>query len=62
MNQTTAVTEAITNLNEAHRKFNLSPTVAPHFCREWQTPSHPLTETEKNALDRFKNRYLYYAG
>lgn len=62
MNQTTAVTKAITNLNEAHRKFNLSPTSDPGFFPEWQTPLPSLSETEKNALDRLKNRYLYYAA
>ena len=62
MIQTTAVTKAITSLNEAHRKFNLSPTDDPQFFPEWQTELPELTDPEKTALDRLKNRYLYYAA
>jgi len=62
MSQITAVTKAITNLNEAHRKFNLSPTSDSNFFPEWQTNLPTLTETEKKACDRLKNRYLYYAA
>lgn len=62
MSQITAVTKAITNLNEARRKFNLAPTSDPSFFPEWQTALPPLTEAEKNACDRLKNRYLYYAA
>ncbi len=47
MSQITAVTKAITNLNEAHRKFNLSPTSDSNFFPEWQTNLPTLTETEK---------------
>lgn len=62
MSQITAVTKAITNLNEAHRKLNLSPTSDPGFFLEWQTDLPTLSDPEKNALDRLKNRYLYYTA
>lgn len=62
MSQLTAVTKAITNLNEAHRKFKVAPTTDPHFFPEWQTDLPTLSETEQTACDRLKNRYIYYAA
>lgn len=62
MSQITAVTKAITNLNEAHRNFNVAPAIDSNFFPEWQTSLPTLTETEKGTLDRLKTRYLYYAA
>lgn len=62
MPQTIAITKAITNLNEAHQKLNLSQTNDPHFFSEWLNDLPELTETEKKSLDHLKNRYLYYAS
>jgi hypothetical protein len=62
MVQTVGITKAITNLNEAHGKFNLSQTVDPQFFPEWFENLPELTDSEKESLNRLKNRYLYYAA
>jgi hypothetical protein len=62
MSQITAVTNAITHLNEAHRKFHLSPTSDPDFFPEWHTDLPSLNECEIATLERLKNRYLSYAA
>lgn len=62
MSQTTAVSKAITNLNEAQRKLNLAPAADPSFFPEWQADLPSLTDAEREACDRLKNRYLYYAA
>jgi predicted type IV restriction endonuclease len=62
MSQITAITKALTNLNEAHRKFNIFPTTDPEFFPEWQIDLPVLTDAEKQTCDRLKNRYLYYAA
>ena len=59
MTQTFAVTEAITNLNEAHKRLNLGQASEPNFFLEWQRSFAELSETEKNTLDRLKARYRY---
>lgn len=60
MVETVAVTRAITNLNEAHEKFNLTQTHDSQFFREWVEELPNINNTEKASLDRLKNRYLYY--
>ncbi|GAB1542244.1 hypothetical protein NUACC21_49180 [Scytonema sp. NUACC21] len=62
MVQTVGITKAITNLNEAHAKFNLSQTGESEFFTEWFEDLPELTDSEKAFLDRLKRRYLYYAG
>jgi hypothetical protein len=62
MVKTIGITKAITNLNEVHRKFNLTQTSNLEFFREWCGNLPKLAETEKAALNRLKNRYLYYAA
>lgn len=62
MSQITAVTKAITNLNEAHRRFNVSPTTDPAFFPEWQTNLPSLSDIERATIERLKTRYLYYAA
>ncbi len=62
MSQTIAITKAISNLNEAQRKFNITQTNDPQFFTEWLNDLPELTEAEKTSLDRIKNRYLYYAA
>lgn len=61
MVQTVGITKAITNLNEAHAKFNLSPTADSQFFTEWFEDLPKLTDSEKPSMNRLKNRYLYYA-
>jgi hypothetical protein len=57
-----AVTDAITDLNEAHELFGLAPIVDPSFFPEWRGPLPELTQTEMTGLDRLRDRYLYYAA
>jgi hypothetical protein len=52
------ITKAITNLNEAHTKLNLSQTVDKEFFTEWFDNLPSLIDTEES-LNRLKNRYLY---
>lgn len=62
MVQSIAITKAITNLNDAREKFNISQTTEPQFFTEWQEELPELTDAEKLYLDRIKSRYLYYAA
>lgn len=62
MVQTVGITKAITSLNEAHEKFNLSQTTNPEFFTEWFEELPEITDSEKASLNRLKNRYLYYAA
>lgn len=43
MSPITAVSQAITNLNEAERQFKLTLTANPDFFPEWQTELPPLS-------------------
>ncbi len=60
MVQTVGITKAITNLEAAQEKFNLSQTDDRLFFTEWSDNLPELNEREKTELDRLKNRYLYY--
>ncbi|MBD1923076.1 type I restriction endonuclease subunit R [Microcoleus sp. FACHB-831] len=62
MVQAVGITEAITSLNEAHDKLNLSQSTDNHFFREWFEGLPELTEQEKESLNGLKNRYLYHAA
>jgi hypothetical protein len=56
---TIAITEAITTLAEAERRFNLSRTEDERFFSEWQTTLPELSTIEKTALDQVRRRYSY---
>ncbi len=56
-----AVTKAITNLQEAHRRLDLRPIADPDFFPEWQGNFADRSLIECAALDRLKARYLDYA-
>ena len=56
---TTAITEAITTLTEAERRFNLHRTEDEQFFPEWRTSLLALTDAEKTALNQLRQRYLY---
>ncbi|HEY9708896.1 MAG TPA: restriction endonuclease subunit R [Oculatellaceae cyanobacterium] len=62
MVQTLGITKAIINLNEAHEKFNLIQTADTQFFIEWCDDLPEITDSEKEFLNRLKNRYLYYAA
>ena len=49
--QTTAITEIITTLTEAERRFNLYRTEEERFFPEWYRDLPDLQETEKTALN-----------
>lgn len=55
----TAITEAITILAEAERRFSLTRTEDTAFFPEWQEALPALTTVERNALDELRRRYLY---
>lgn len=60
--QTVAVTKAITNLQEAHTKLGVAPTVHADFFQEWRDcQTDRLTPAEIQVLDRLKRRYFNYA-
>jgi hypothetical protein len=60
MVQTIGVTQAVTNLNEAHRKLALTPNGDPAFFTEWLEALPELSLAERAMLDRLKQRYFYY--
>lgn len=62
MVETVGITKAITNLNEAHDKLNLSQTADLQFFTEWFEDLPEITDSEKELLNRLKNQYLYYAA
>lgn len=62
MVRTIAVTEAITNLNDAHQRFGLSRSTDPAFFPQWQESLPALSAVEKAALDKYCDRYLSYAA
>jgi hypothetical protein len=56
------ISRAITNLNEAHAKFNIRPAADPTFFTEWVEDFPDLSDREKQTLDHLKQRYYYYAA
>jgi hypothetical protein len=54
-----AITEAITTLAEAERRFNLSRSEDERFFSEWQLDLLELSTVEQTALDELRQRYLY---
>ena len=56
---TTAITEAITTLAEAERRFNLNRTEDEQFFSEWRTGLPYLTDGERTRLNELRRRYLY---
>jgi hypothetical protein len=60
MTATLGVTRAITNLDEAHAAFNLSPVDDLDFFWEWRIDLPSLTAADCTVLDRLRDRYRYY--
>lgn len=56
---TVAITEAITTLAEAERRFNLTRTEDEAFFTEWHSGLPDLEVTEQTALSELRRRYLY---
>jgi len=55
----TAITEAITTLAEAERRFELNRTEDEQFFSEWRTGLPDLTDAERIGLNELRRRYLY---
>lgn len=62
MVEAVAITEAITDLNQAQLQFNVHFDAEPGFFPEWQAPLPELTPQEQIGLARLRDRYLYYAA
>jgi hypothetical protein len=60
MAQTIALTKAITNLQEAHERLDVSPASDVNFFTEWLEALPELSTSEKRVLDRLRDRYRYY--
>jgi hypothetical protein len=58
---TITITEAITTLSEAERRFHLSRTEDETLFSEWQMTLPDLLATETTALDELRHRELYSA-
>ncbi len=58
---TVGITKAITNLNEAHVKLGVSPSLEADFFTEWQASLSALTSDQTATLDHLRQRYLSYA-
>jgi hypothetical protein len=56
---TAAITDAITTLAEAERRFNLERTEDEAFFLEWQIDLPEISATEQMALQELRRRYLY---
>lgn len=61
MIQTLAVTKAMTSLSQAHQLLQLSAAQDPAFFTDWFGNLPNLTTQEKSLLDRYRDRYFYYA-
>ncbi|MEQ9485284.1 type I restriction endonuclease [Coleofasciculus sp. F4-SAH-05] len=56
---TIAITDAITTLAEAERRFYLNRTEEEDFFLEWRTNLPALSEVEKVGVNELRRRYLY---
>lgn len=52
MAQTIAITEAITNLHDAHQRLGLSRATDPAFFPQWWESLPALSAVEKAVLDK----------
>ena len=53
---TLGITKAITNLDQVHTTFNLSPVDDVKFFWEWRIDLPAITDAECTALDRLRDR------
>ncbi len=60
MSETIAVTDAITTIAEAERRFGLMRNEDPNFFWEWQRSSAELTEQDTSQLADLRRRYVYH--
>ncbi len=60
MSETIAITDAITTIAEAERRFGLMRNEDPNFFWEWQRFSAELTEQDTTQLSDLRRRYVYH--
>ncbi|MGK7872197.1 MAG: type I restriction endonuclease subunit R [Xenococcaceae cyanobacterium] len=60
MVSTIGITENIKSLNDLQVKFNLRQTDDDQFFTEWYEELSEITNQERTALDRIKQRYTYH--
>jgi hypothetical protein len=60
MSRTIAITDAITTIAEAERRFGLMRNEDPDFFWEWQRFSAEITEQDTNQLADLRRRYVYH--
>jgi hypothetical protein len=60
MSETIAITEAITTIAEAERRFGLSRNENSDFFWEWQSITNDLTEKDESQLADLRRRYVYH--
>ncbi len=58
--QTLAVTEAITTIAEAERKFGLSRSEAKDFFTEWYDQLPQINPSDRSNLEILWRRYIYH--
>ncbi len=55
-----AITDAITTLAEAERRFHLQRTEDESFFPEWHSNLPDLSDSDKTAIQNLRRRYLYH--
>jgi hypothetical protein len=60
MSETIAITDAITTIAEAERRFGLSRNEDPDFFTEWQHLSVDITPMDESQLADLRRRYVYH--
>jgi Type I restriction enzyme R protein N terminus (HSDR_N) len=59
MTQTIPIEKNIKTLNQLQDKFNLKRSQSDRFFTEWNEDFHEITEDDRLALDRIKQKYWY---
>ncbi len=62
MVSTVGITDTIKSLNDLEAKFNLRQTNDDRFFREWYEELPEISDREKIAIDRIKQRHNYHRG
>jgi len=60
MSQATAITEAITTLEDAENRFGIMRVESEQFFPEWRVGLPEITEAEKASIDILRRRYVYH--
>jgi hypothetical protein len=60
MMQTIAVTDAITTIAEAEKRFGLSRSESPDFFPEWNHKLPEINSDDQTNLESLWKRYIYH--